>query len=399
MNIAFVNPEYPSLSGTGHGGIATYIYNMANACASQGHTVHILARASTQPDPLHAGVHFHYFSHTPLRGPLSLFNRYRRSDVYWERCCSQAVKELLFDIHRSHSLDIVEFAEYGGLAHELTGRLPFRTVIHFHTPTQLIDELNNTPCTRHRAPFYRLEQIACHRVHAFKSPSRALRDYIVENMDIAAEKIAIIPTLMPTDEFDCIEKTQPHANRINLLFAGRLERRKGAELLIEAANDILNLDPRIHLTIVGETTLNTADSYREAVERAVENKNRSRLWLLGPVERTQITMLYRRSSIFLMLSLFENAPNALLEAMAARLPIITTDGGGNAECITHRHNGLMIAPHDHRQLVHSIHELIKHPHRAQVLADQAYKDVKARFDPSRIARETLTFFRKVLQAA
>ncbi|MFP4417272.1 MAG: glycosyltransferase family 4 protein [Chitinispirillaceae bacterium] len=399
MNIVFVNPEYPSLSGLGHGGIATYIYNMANACACQGHSVHILARNGTIPDPLQAGVQFHEFGHIAVKRPLSYLNRFRQGDIYWEQCCSKAIRKLLLRLHSVQPVDIVEVPEYGGLAHELSGTLPFPIVIHFHTPTQLIDNLNATHPSRHRKRFHAFEKKACLKAHAFKSPSYALRQYVHTRMGIPDRQITVIPTLMSTDEFDCIEKTKPDEDRIEILFAGRLERRKGAELLVQATDDILNIDARIHLTIAGETELSASNSYRDALERAPSPQNRGRLWILGPLDRKQVLTLYCRSSIFLMLSPFENAPNALLEAMSARLPIITTDGGGNVECITHRRNGLVFPPTDKALLIDHIRELIADPCCARKFAGQAYEDVKTIYNPQTVAQKTITFYRKVAQAA
>ncbi len=396
MNIAFVNPEYPSPSGFGHGGIATYIYNMANACALEGHTVHILARKGNIPDQLHPDIHLHEFEQA--RPSFAVIDRFRNDEIFWERCCAQAVKSLLLSLHRRQKIDIVEIPEYGGLAHELSGELPFRTVIHFHTPTLLIDQLNSVPMDKKRKRFHRFEKKACLRAHAFKSPSQALAHYVKKEMSVPAKQLQIIPTLMPTHDFDCIKKKSPPKNRINLLFAGRLERRKGAELLIDTANRILDLDNRIHITVVGETRLGTSNAYLERLERSIDAKNRDRMWLLGPQNRKRVATLYRRSSFFLMLSLFENAPNALLEAMAARLPVITTDGGGNTEYISHRRNGLVFPVGDRETLIDHINEYIKNPKSAKKMADQAYDDVKTMYNPSHIANQTLSFYRKIAEA-
>jgi glycosyltransferase involved in cell wall biosynthesis len=396
MRIALINPEYPSPSGLDHGGIATFIYCLANALAAAGHRVHILARTGTTPDPLHPGVRMHHFGFRPSRSVPGLLDRLFRSDIAWERGCSRAARECLETIHREEGLDIIEAAEYGGLASELRAPLPAPLIIHFHTPSVLVDELNHVHRTARRRRIYRYEWNALRNAVAFKCNSRSLVTQLQRRHDVAPCRIQVIRTPVPTDEFDAIAKKTADPERIDILFAGRFERRKGAEVIVHSINDMLALDRRIHLTIAGETDLGEAGEHRHAVERALKAPFRSRVWFVGPVSRRELLLLYRRSSLFLMPSLFENAPNTLYEAMASRLPVVGAAAGGIAETIVDSETGLLFDPENAEQLVAAVARLIRDQALAAHIADNAYNTITTCHNPARIANETAQWYRTVI---
>ncbi len=398
MRIALINPEYPSPSGLGHGGIATYIYSLANALAVAGHTVHVLARKGTAPDPLHSTVEFHEFGYARSKKIAEIWTHYFKSPLRWEHGCSRAARDLVCGIHDRRGLDIVEIPEYGGLASAFVAPLATPAVIHFHTPTAMVDALNNIPATAQRKRVYAYEKKALRNAAALKCTSHALASQLWRYCDVSADRVCVIRTIMPTDEFDAIRKQPRDPNRLDILFAGRLERRKGAEIILNAINEILATDARIHLTLAGETELGEAGEYRQAIERALTTSNRSRVWFLGPVNRKELLLLYRRSALFLMPSLFENAPNALFEAMAAKLPVVGANAGGISEAIVDGKTGLLFDIHDTASLVQAIHRLLHEPALAETIAANAYAYIKQRHHPAKIAHQTVKFYQSVIES-
>ena len=114
MNIALVNPEYPSPSGLDHGGIATYTYTFAEACAQQGHRVHVLVKTGVNTPPLPPAVTVTCFAPAPPRSPLRFIHRKVNGNVYWERCFSIGLKSALLAIHEKEPLDVVEIPNTTG---------------------------------------------------------------------------------------------------------------------------------------------------------------------------------------------------------------------------------------------------------------------------------------------
>jgi glycosyltransferase involved in cell wall biosynthesis len=325
-----------------------------------------------------------------------LLDRFVDERTRWERGCSRALRRTLLDIHRDHRLDIVEVPEYNGMAAELTPPLPFPLVVHFHTPTALVDELNGVKPSRSQKRWYAFEARALRNARGLKCTSVSLKERLGSHCGVPPDRIEVIRNPMPTKVFDAVRKSHaPTNDRIDLLFSGRLERRKGAEVMMSAINGMLRLDPRVHVTFAGETEVGETVSFRTAIERAVPPRERHRVWFLGPVERRELYALYCRSSIFLLPSLFDNAPNSLFEAMAARLPVVAADTGGVNEVIRHGHNGLLFAPDHPEELLACLRTLIESPDTAAALSARAYEDLRSVYAPEAIARQTLSFYERV----
>lgn len=396
MNIALINPEYPSPSGRDHGGIATYVYTMANALTDAGHHVHVLARKDTVPDMLSSTAEFHTFNHAPLPTPFSFISRRFNSKVYWERGCSQSALDLALSLHNKISLNVVEIPEYNGLATQFLPPLPFQLVINFHTPTILIDELNLTPITAQQKKWYYYEKRAVKNATAFRCPSKSLAEKLRGIFSLSPEKITVIRNPIPTTFFDGIEKRHDTSDeRCEILFSGRLERRKGAEVILRTISDILDIDTSIHITFAGETELGESENYRQAMERAVKKEYRERIWFLGPQTRDKLSLLLCRSDIFIMPSLFENAPYALLEAMAAKLPVIGADTSGISEMIEHNKTGLLFSLDNPLELCTCIKKLISKPDLRKELSRCAYEHVRTIYDPGIIAQQTIAFYESI----
>ncbi|MDD5674735.1 MAG: glycosyltransferase family 4 protein [Chitinivibrionales bacterium] len=403
MNIVLINSEYPSSSAIDHGGIATYTYCMANSLAEAGHTMHVIAKAGTVPDWLAQNVRFYTLKPEGSRSLLKYVDLFRNGAIVYECASSRAMRTLIGALHAQQAIDIVEIPDYNGLAHDFVApffgfkpRPPFPVVVHLHTPSVLVDSLNKIIPTAKRKSWYRFEGISLKYADALRSPSSALSREVCAQYNLPEERVTIIRHSIDTTPFDRIAPYKA-GERFDILFVGRFECRKGAEVILAAIKQILQLDECIHFSIAGETILGLSSNYRDAMERSLTPELRKRVWFLGPVNRRELPALYRRSSLFVMPSLFENAPYSLFEAMAARLPIVSSDAGGLSEIIRHNENGLLFSPERPQTLVDAIADLLHNPQKAQRLADAAYHDVKTRHAPAFIAQETAKFYNHVLQ--
>jgi glycosyltransferase involved in cell wall biosynthesis len=397
MRIALVNSEYPSRDG--HGGIATYTYTLANALAGQGNTVHVLARLGSRPDSLAPNIRFHTFG---FNGPSRIRQRldmaFYKGPVRWEIGQARSIREVLLAIHSREGLDVAEFPEYGGLAFACSGPIPFPVVIAFHTPTEMVDSLNNTPASKGRKLWYRFEKKALLCATAFRSPSESLKQFAIKHYNLSPSSITIIRNPIDTPLYEKIKRSYPtDDDNIDLLFAGRLEHRKGVDILSTTIKDLLKIEPTVTMTFAGECDIPSGPNYRLRIENSLSDQERQRIWFLGPINRGELAVLYCRSSIFLMPSLFENAPYALMEAMASKLPIVAAATGGIAEIVQHKINGQLFSLDDPRSLITCIADYINDPYLARSCAEQAFVDVKKRYAPDSIASESIVFYQSAIQ--
>ncbi len=399
MHIVYVNPEYPSRSGQDHGGIATYIYCMANALAQAGNIVEVLAKSGTVPDSLYPGVRFRTFKHVPARRPFPWLDRLSKNNAAWEQGYSRSARELILKIHAEKPVDCVEIPEYNGLAVEFTQPLPFPVIIHFHTPTYLVDSCNNRKVTMRHRRWYALEKKGLSRAAGFRSPSISLKREVCPHYGIDENRVSVIPHPMDTSVFDAIQRNDDRKDVIDILFSGRLERRKGGEILLRDAGRLLSLDPRIQITFAGELDMGESGNYRSAIERSLTERQRHRIWLLGAAKRSDLPVLYRRSDVFVMPSLFENAPYALLEAMAAQLPVVAARTSGLAELMHDGETGLLFDLESQDGLVDAVKSLTASPERGRAMARNAYALVKDLCAPNKIARQSMDFYSAIIESS
>jgi glycogen(starch) synthase len=330
--------------------------------------------------------------------PPSLLQRLKdffskNEPLRWEKGCARSLRNLLYRLHQEKKIDVVEIPDYGGLAYQFGGSPPFPIVINFHMPTELVDSLNKVSLSKCHKKWHCFEEHSIKRGIAFRSPSEALKKYACARYRLAPARVSVIRNPVSCELFEIIRKNSPSIDeRIDLLFAGRLEFRKGIDIIAQNIGNILNLDRKITITFAGQTEIAHAPDYRIRIENSLSHEDRKRVWFIGAVNRSQIAVLYCRSHILLLPSLFENAPYVLLEAMASKLPVIGAAAGGITEIIRHGKNGLLFDPDQPESFVQGIQKFILNPSRAKECAEQAFQDIQTFHAPEKIAVESISLY-------
>ena len=106
-------------------------------------------------------------------------------------------------------------------------------------------------------------------------------------------------------------------------------------------------------------------------------------------ERRDVPELLAASDVFVLpSSIREGLSISLLEAMAARKPVVVTDIGGNRETVEHGRTGLVVPPADSRALAEGLLEVLGDPARARDLAEGGRRKLDREFGVERMVRET-----------
>ena len=135
---------------------------------------------------------------------------------------------------------------------------------------------------------------------------------------------------------------------LQLLYVGTWLDRKGVYYLVEAFRIVLRERPNVELTVAG--CLCPAETIKAAFPEALRGKIKVR----PCVKRDEMPALYRDHDIFLLPSLMEGMPLALMEAMATGMPVITTETSGMADVVEDGFNGLLVLPADAENLALAI---------------------------------------------
>ncbi len=155
------------------------------------------------------------------------------------------------------------------------------------------------------------------------------------------------PDVLPFDEF-CDGK-------LNILFVGRLEKRKGLDYLLKAYQQVKQEIPDSRLIIVGPGT-----RLRHKYEKQVKQGILKDVVFVGYAPYDDLPRYYKTADIFCAPATgWESFGIILLEAMAIGKPIIASNVEGYASLITHGVEGYLVPPKDEKELARSLISLLR----------------------------------------
>lgn len=148
-----------------------------------------------------------------------------------------------------------------------------------------------------------------------------------------------------------------------LLWTGRLDPIKGFEEMLAACVE-LKASANFKLLLAGQ------GDYRQTVEELIDKLDLGdRVRLLG--RRNDVPNLLKAADIFVFCSRTEGLPNALLEAMAAGLPIVATDVPGCRDLIEHMKTGVLVPARSSAEIARAVRLLLTHKKLSESLGQAA----------------------------
>ncbi len=167
---------------------------------------------------------------------------------------------------------------------------------------------------------------------------------------------------------------------------------KGHEILLEAAVRVAAFYPRAKFVLVGTGAARRAILEARARALSIEKQ----VLFLGP--RQDVPQLLPQMEISVLPSLAEGFSNAILESMAAALPMVATDVGGNREAIVEGETGFLVPPSDPEALADRILRLLGDRALAQRMGRAGKRRIETTFSLQRMVAETERFYERLLEA-
>jgi len=184
---------------------------------------------------------------------------------------------------------------------------------------------------------------------------------LMQKLKLPEKKFIIIPNGIMVEEFDFdlnVENKKAelniNPNNLNVVCVSNLRIKKGHEFLLEAFEKTYKTNNNINLLIVGD-----GDRKKSLIEQVRDYDSRDNIYFLG--NRNDVREILKKSDIFVLPTLGEGMSNAILEALASSLPVITTNIPVNAEIITDNVDGLLVSPKQSKELADKIKFLIDNP--------------------------------------
>ena len=191
------------------------------------------------------------------------------------------------------------------------------------------------------------------------------------------------------DEFG-IEASQPVVGSV-----GKISPAKGWLYFLDAVFELVKDEPDLHALIIGPVP-DTQQEYAEKVKRRIQDLGlEEHVTLTG--YRTDVEDLLGLVDIFMMASLNEGTPLAILEAMGAGIPIVVTDVGGVAEQVVDGETGYVCPPEDVEALYQSCKALLRNPDHKRKLGQAGRERVHDKFSLGSCISDHLNVYNCIAQ--
>ena len=154
--------------------------------------------------------------------------------------------------------------------------------------------------------------------------------------------------------------------------AGRLSPEKNYAGMIEVARRVAEIDQKVHFVIFGEGVL------RPELERQIVMSGLAERFLL-PGFRTDLQAVLGEIDIFMLPSFTEGLPNVILEAFAARIPVVASAVGGIPEIVRQGVSGYLSAPEETTAMAEAVAALAADPDLRQRMGDAGHRYVAEHF--------------------
>jgi glycosyltransferase involved in cell wall biosynthesis len=397
MHIALLTPAWPLAKF--QNGIITYVHWMQRGLEGLGHRVSVFT-CRLDPGDMEPNVH----CVAPLRrGPAErlmrrLTSRWRAyPDASFE--FSAAIASKMLEVHRRDPIDVIEMEESFGWCADVARLTALPVVVKLHGPAflSMMPEEIETPFGR--------EKIA--REGAALRRSAGITSPCLITLLQTVEKYALTPPVQahivnPLVMEDGIPLWDPdRCDRDTILFVGRFDMRKGADVAIEAFAIALRTHPRLKLIFVGPDRGVPAEdgrtvNFEEFCAARIPAGFRDRIDFRGPMPNRDVADLRTRAMLTMVASRWENPGYTLLEAMLQACPVVSSDAGGCPECVTDGESGLLARSGEPQDFAAKLCTLIDDPRRAEGMGLAARRYVLERHAAAVVAAKSLDIYERVI---
>lgn len=371
MDVLQVTHRYPPA----YGGIENYAKRLTESLRGAGHSITVVTTdygLDGQSLDAHPEAVYCETTATLARNPVSvqLYRRLRETDA---------------DICHLHSPYLLPSLE---AAHALPDRVPSVVTVHgFPTDGTLGVRLRNLAYR----PF---AQYVYDAVDATIVLGESERDRLHDRYDVDPEAVTVIPNGINPEACDVSpdEVTtfrQEHGldpETPTILATGRLVPVKNPHVLVEAVAEFLP-DVDCDVLLIGE---GEGEYFRKLKASADD-----RITFLHGPPRSVLLRAYHAADLFVLLSKTEGLSTVLLEAMNARLPVVTTAAGAVADVVDHRENGWVVdLPPDPAAVAEAIRHYCEHSDERRRIGEHNRAYIRDAFAWSDIADQIIALYRR-----
>jgi glycosyltransferase involved in cell wall biosynthesis len=182
-----------------------------------------------------------------------------------------------------------------------------------------------------------------------------------------------------------------------VLCAAVVCRRKNTLGLVEAVGRLRSRGVEARLRLAGPIS---EPDYGELVRERIRGLGlQDRVDVLGRVSSSEVRQELRRTSVFALVSLEENSPMGIEEAMAVGVPVVTSNRCGMPYLVRHGETGFLVDPLDTDDVTEHLATALTAPDLRRTMGERCRATARERFHPSAVALRTREVYRRVVARA
>lgn len=293
---------------------------------------------------------------------------------------------------------VLEMEESFGMAEHLRER-GFRVVLRLHGPYFLAVPALGLPQSKFVVDRCSAEARAVRFADGISAPSSYVLECASREWDIAGKPTAVIPNpIAPVKDAhfwrDC-DSADPY-----ILYVGRFDRLKGADILISAFGEVCKRVRNVRLLFAGPD-YGLLDQSRKvwSIDRYVrahlDPHALQRFEYLGAVTRDRLASLRARAAVAVVSSREESFSYVAAEALAAGCPLVAPSIGGLREMVESGKNGLLYDGEDVLHFADQI-ERVLNDRELRLSISRNARNSAVQFTPQAVAVETLRFYKSLI---
>lgn len=222
--------------------------------------------------------------------------------------------------------------------------------------------------------------------------SELVRQHCIEEDHIDPDRVQTIYNGLDLDHWDAFSQRDAASGKFVITTIGNIRRVKGHDVLIRAAAAIVRQFPEVCFNIGGGVL---EPAYFAELQNLIRELNLgNHFHFAGSI--TDLRQHLAAADIFVLPSRSEGFSNAIIEAMAASLPVVATNVGGNAEAVQNGVSGYIVPSEDSQALAVSIMKLLADPTKAKAMGAAGKQRVAEKFTIEAMMEQTTATYSKLL---
>lgn len=379
MKIAFLTPEYPHWKTGVSGGIGTSIKNLAVGLLAEGCSVQVLVYGQKEDGVFDDnGICIQQIKNIKWKGLSWYFTR-------------KKLENIINALYSNKEIDLVEAPDWTGITSFISPK-KCPVVIRLNGSDTYFCHLDQRP-VKWINKFH--EKRAIRKADALLSVSKFTADTTNKVFGFD-QKFTIIPNCIDLIAFR--PDTGNNSNADTILYFGSLIRKKGLLELPFIFNEVIDKYPKAKLVLVGKDVpdiVSRNPSTWEMMQGLFTERALINVDYMGAVTYQKIKKYINEATVCVFPTFAEALPVSWIEAMAMQKPIVASNIGWATEVMDDGINGFLVHPTHHLEYANRIIQLLENVQLQKEFGMAARKKVTEKFSIAVVAKESLSFYKKV----